>query len=73
MKIREKIKKEFTSIIIRTKNEEKWIDVCLQKIFSQKKVFFEVIVVDNYSNDKTVDKAKKYPVKIIKIKKQANI
>lgn len=62
-------KNNLTSIIIRTKNEEKWIDICLQKIFSQKKVPFEVIIVDNNSIDKTVDKAKKYPIKLLKIKK----
>ena len=62
-------KNNFASIIIRTKNEEKWIDICLQKIFSQKKVSFEVIIVDNNSVDKTVEKAKKFPIKLIKIKK----
>ena len=57
------------SIIIRTKNEERWIEPCLQKIFTQKFKNFEVILVDNASRDKTVLKAKKYPIKIVKIKK----
>jgi len=56
------------SVIIRTKNEEQWIGHCLKKIFSQKKVNIEVILVDNLSNDKTLDIAKKFPIKIIKIK-----
>ena len=61
-------KKPKVSIIIRTKNEERWIEPCLQKIFRQKFRNFEVILVDNASRDKTVLKAKKYPVKVIKIK-----
>ena len=56
------------SIIIRTKNEERWIDLCLKKIFEQTYTNFEVVIVDNNSNDKTVLRAKKYPVKIVKVK-----
>ena len=61
-------KKPKISIIIRTKNEERWIEICLQKIYEQKEKNFEVIIVDNNSKDKTVIKAKKFPVKVIKIK-----
>ena len=61
-------KKAKISIIIRTKNEERWIDICLKKIFDQKEKNFEVIIVDNNSKDKTIIKAKKFPVKIVKIK-----
>ena len=57
------------SIIIRTKNEERWIEQCLKKIFDQDYNNFEVILVDNNSKDKTLKKAKKFPVKIIKISK----
>ena len=57
--------KVLASIIIRTKNEEKWIDICLHKIFEQIKVNFEVILIDNNSTDKT----KKYPIRIFKINK----
>ena len=57
------------SIIIRTKNEERWILSCLEKIFSQSYPNLEVIIVDNYSIDKTIKKISKFPVKIIKIKK----
>jgi len=63
-KILEKI-----SIIIRTKNEERWIEQCLKKIFDQNYENFEVILVDNNSKDKTLEKAKKFPVKIVKINK----
>ena len=57
------------SIIIRTKNEERWIFSCLEKIFNQSYSNLEVIIVDNYSNDKTIKKINKFPVKILKIKK----
>ena len=63
-KITEKI-----SIIIRTKNEERWIEQCLKKIFDQSYDNFEVIIVDNNSKDNTLQKAKKFPVKIVKINK----
>jgi len=48
------------SIIIRTKNEEKWISICLNAIFKQDYKNFEVIIVDNCSTDKTVEKAKTF-------------
>ena len=50
-------------------NEEQWIDICLKNIFNQSFKNFEVIIVDNLSNDKTIEKAKKYPVKFLKISK----
>jgi glycosyltransferase involved in cell wall biosynthesis len=46
------------SIIIRTKNEEKWIRVCLQRLEGQTIRDHEVVLVDNLSEDKTVEKAK---------------
>jgi glycosyltransferase involved in cell wall biosynthesis len=58
-----------TSIIIRTKNEERWINSCFSSIFSQSYKEFEIIVVDNNSTDKTIEKIKNFEVsKIIKIK-----
>ena len=56
------------SIIIRSKNEEKWIGLCLSMIYQQNYDNFEVILVDNNSTDKTVQKAKQWPIKLIKIK-----
>mgnify|MGYP001197820191 CR=1 FL=1 len=57
------------SIIIRTKNEEKYISQCLKKIKQQNFKDFEIIIVDNFSTDLTVKKAKQFTNKIIKIKK----
>ena len=56
------------SIIIRTKNEERWISSCLKSIFGQTHKDFEVILVDNNSTDQTVNKAKAYPIKVLTIK-----
>lgn len=57
------------SIIIRTKNEERWIALCLEAVFAQDYNNFDVIIVDNESADKTLDKANQFPIKkVIKIK-----
>lgn len=65
-----KRKKKLVSIIIRTKNEERWITPCLESIFNQTYQNFEIIIVDNFSTDKTIEKAKQFNIsKIIKIKK----
>jgi glycosyltransferase involved in cell wall biosynthesis len=61
--------KEKVSIIIRTKNEERWIALCLKKIFSQNYKNIEIIIVDNFSSDKTLEKIKNFPYKLVKIKK----
>ena len=58
---------KLVSIIIRTKNEERWISQCLKSLHNQTYKNFEVIIVDNYSTDQTIQKAKFYPVKIIQI------
>jgi glycosyltransferase involved in cell wall biosynthesis len=50
------------SIIVRTKNEERWIPHCLEMIFKQDFKNFEVILVDNSSTDHTVEIAKRYPI-----------
>lgn len=50
------------SIIIRTFNEEKWIGECLRGVLDQTIDDIKVILVDNQSTDKTVEKAKNvYP------------
>ncbi len=60
-------KKPLVSIIIRTRNEEKWIGSCLGGVFAQTYQDFEVILVDNQSTDATVKKAQEFPVKCIDI------
>jgi len=51
------------SIIIRTKNEERWITQCLGGLFNQNYKDFEVIIVDNESDDKTIEKVRQFNIK----------
>jgi rhamnosyltransferase len=55
------------SIIVRTKNEERWIGRCLRMIAAQDLRDHEVVLVDNRSTDHTVAVARKYPVKVVEI------
>jgi glycosyltransferase involved in cell wall biosynthesis len=57
------------SIIIRTKNEEKWISSCLDAINNQLYKNYEIIIVDNNSKDGTIKIAKTYKTRIFKIDK----
>lgn len=50
------------SIIVRTKNEERWIAHCLRAIFQQSEKDLEVILVDNQSTDATVEIASRFPI-----------
>lgn len=50
------------SIIVRTKNEERWIAHCLAMLYQQDYSDFEVILVDNASTDHTVKVAKRFPL-----------
>ena len=57
------------SIIIRTKDEEAWIESCLNSILSQSIKNVEIIIVDNYSQDNSLKIFKKFGLKkIYKIK-----
>ena len=55
----------FVSIIIRSRNEEKWIGHCLTAVHAQEFSNFEVILVDNNSSDNTLNIAKRFPIKKI--------
>lgn len=55
------------SIIVRTKNEERWIDKCLSAIAQQTYHNHEVVVVDNVSTDATVRKAMEFDVMMVSI------
>jgi len=53
------------SLIIRTNNEERWIKSCLEAIFSQDFKDFEVVLVDNQSRDRTLERAREFNVRIV--------
>ena len=48
------------SIILRTKNEERWISQCIKTIQSQTYKNYEYIVIDGKSNDQTLKQISKY-------------
>lgn len=58
------------SVIIPTYNSEKTIGRCLESIKNQTYKNIEIIVVDNFSQDKTVEICKKYNAKVIQIKSE---
>ena len=55
------------SVIVRTKNEEKWITACLGAVFRQTYPDFEVIVVDNGSTDRTLERVAQFDVQVVNI------
>uniref|UniRef100_A0A6H1ZR00 Putative glycosyltransferase n=1 Tax=viral metagenome TaxID=1070528 RepID=A0A6H1ZR00_9ZZZZ len=60
---------ELVSIIVRTKNEGKWLKDCLTAVSKQTYKNFEIIIVDNDSTDNTLEIARQFKVKIVGIKK----
>ena len=56
-----------TSIIIRTRNEERWIGRVLEKLFSQSYKNFQVVIVDSGSRDNTLSIISNFPTKLIEI------
>ncbi|MCK5510897.1 glycosyltransferase [Candidatus Parcubacteria bacterium] len=52
------------SIIVTTKDSSEFLDVCLKSIKKQTYKNIELIVVDNFSTDKTIEIAKKYTSKV---------
>lgn len=59
--------KPLVSIVIPTYNSEKTLSLCLESIKRQTYKNIEIIIVDNFSMDKTVEISKKYGAKIIQI------
>jgi glycosyltransferase involved in cell wall biosynthesis len=57
-------KKPRISVIVSARNEADKIEQCLEAIFAQSLKPYEVILVDGNSQDGTVDRARKFPVKI---------
>ncbi len=63
------MKAEAVSIIIPTKNAERYLEEQLKAIFSQEDVPRpEVVIIDSGSTDKTIQIAARYPARLISIK-----
>lgn len=60
-------KKNRISVVIRSKNEEHWLNACLFAVVNQDYPDIEVVLVDNDSTDRTVEIAVSYGCKIINI------
>ena len=58
-----------TLIIIRTKNEDRWIKPLIRSLEIQSYQNFKILVIDNLSKDRTVDILKEKKIEFIKIKK----
>jgi rhamnosyltransferase len=57
------------TLVIRTKNEEKYIDQCLNSVAIQSYPVNEIIIVDSGSEDNTLDKISRFKnIKLIEIK-----
>jgi glycosyltransferase involved in cell wall biosynthesis len=54
------------SVIVPVYNEEKFIKKCLESLTNQQEKADEIIVIDNNCRDKTIDIAKKFPVRIVR-------
>jgi len=61
------------SVIVPTFNCQRTISECLKSIFNSTYKNFEVIVVDDYSSDSTIEKIKKFDCKIISLKKNNGV
>jgi len=63
------MKQEAVSVIIPTKNAERYLEEQLKAIFSQEDVPHpEVVIIDSGSTDRTKQIASRYPVRLISIK-----
>ena len=58
-----------TLIIIRTKNEDRWIKPLIKSLEIQTYQNFKILVIDNNSKDRTLDILKEKKIKFLKIKK----
>ncbi len=58
------------SVVIPVYNEERYIEACLTRMFSQEVLPDEVIIVNNNCTDETVKIASQFPVRIVKEKNQ---
>ena len=63
----ESTEQPLVSLIIRTRNEERWITSCLRAVFQQTYKNIEVVIVDNGSADSTLKRVQAFPVTLVNI------
>jgi glycosyltransferase involved in cell wall biosynthesis len=61
------------SVVVPVYNEEKYIENCIKSLLQQEELPGEIIIVDNNCTDRTIEIAKKYPVRIVTERKQGMI
>ncbi len=61
----------FISVVIPNRNGSATIGKCLESVFSSRYKRFEVIVVDDCSDDDSVDIIKRFPCKLIQLKRHS--
>ena len=66
-------KKAFVSVIVPMYNDEKYIAKCLASIFNSGYPAFEVIVVNDGSIDDSLAIAKRFPCRIVDLKKNSGV
>jgi glycosyltransferase involved in cell wall biosynthesis len=57
------------SVIIPARDEENNIALCLEHLLKQSYPHYDIVVVDDRSNDRTPEILKQYPVKIVRVEK----
>ncbi len=54
------MKKPLVSIIIPNYNKEEFLSICIQSVLNQTYKNFEIIIIDNFSSDRSLDVIKKF-------------
>lgn len=59
--------------VVIARNEERWIDVCLRSVIAAVVPFAgtEVVLVDSCSSDGTVERARRFPVRVVELRPDA--
>ena len=64
------MKERFISVIIPNRNGSATLEACLESVFASDYSNFEVIVVDDASEDSSVEIAGRYPCRVVKLERQ---
>ncbi len=54
------MKNPLVSIIIPNYNKEEFLSICIQSVLNQTYKNFEIIIIDNFSSDRSLDVIKKF-------------